>query len=564
MEKVWLKRYPADVPAEIDPDRYSSLVEMFENAALRYADQPAFINMGEVMTFRKLEERSRAFAAYLQQGLGLQKGDRVALMMPNLLQYPIALFGVLRAGLVVVNVNPLYTPRELEHQLNDSGAVAIVIVSNFAHTLEKIVFKTQIKHVILTRMGDQLSTAKGTLVNFVVKYIKRLVPKYYLPDAISFRTALQKGRRMQYVKPDVINTDLAFLQYTGGTTGVAKGAMLTHRNMQSNLEQAKAAYAPLLQPGHELVVTALPLYHIFALTMNCLLFIELGGRSLLITNPRDIPGMVKELSRYPFTAMTGVNTLFNALLNNEEFTKLDFSTLRLSVGGGMPVQKAVAERWEKLTGKHLLEGYGLTECSPLVTGNPYDLKHYSGSIGLPVPSTDVRLLDDEGNEVGLGEPGELWVRGPQVMLGYWQRPDATDEVLKDGWLATGDIATLDAQGFLRIVDRKKDMILVSGFNVYPNEIEEVVALHSKVLESAAVGVPNEVSGETVKLFVVKKDASLTPEELLTHCRRYLTGYKVPKIVEFRDELPKSNVGKILRRELRDEQVKGNGSEQSAA
>ncbi|AKF38034.1 long-chain-fatty-acid--CoA ligase FadD [Yersinia enterocolitica] len=564
MEKVWLKRYPADVPAEIDPDRYSSLVEMFENAALRYADQPAFINMGEVMTFRKLEERSRAFAAYLQQGLGLQKGDRVALMMPNLLQYPIALFGILRAGMVVVNVNPLYTPRELEHQLNDSGAAAIVIVSNFAHTLEKIVFKTQVKHVILTRMGDQLSTAKGTLVNFVVKYIKRLVPKYYLPDAISFRTALQKGRRMQYVKPDVINTDMAFLQYTGGTTGVAKGAMLTHRNMQSNLEQAKAAYAPLLQPGHELVVTALPLYHIFALTMNCLLFIELGGRSLLITNPRDIPGMVKELSRYPFTAMTGVNTLFNALLNNEEFTKLDFSTLRLSVGGGMPVQKAVAEKWEKLTGKHLLEGYGLTECSPLVTGNPYDLKHYSGSIGLPVPSTDVRLVDDEGNDVAMGEPGELWVRGPQVMLGYWQRPEATDEVLKDGWLATGDIATLDEQGFLRIVDRKKDMILVSGFNVYPNEIEDVVALHAKVLESAAVGVPNEVSGETVKLFVVKKDASLTQEELLTHCRRYLTGYKVPKIVEFRDELPKSNVGKILRRELRDDQIKAKTSEQNAA
>ncbi|EKN6353725.1 long-chain-fatty-acid--CoA ligase FadD [Yersinia enterocolitica] len=564
MEKVWLKRYPADVPAEIDPDRYSSLVEMFENAALRYADQPAFINMGEVMTFRKLEERSRAFAAYLQQGLGLQKGDRVALMMPNLLQYPIALFGILRAGMVVVNVNPLYTPRELEHQLNDSGAAAIVIVSNFAHTLEKIVFKTQVQHVILTRMGDQLSTAKGTLVNFVVKYIKRLVPKYYLPDAISFRTALQKGRRMQYVKPDVINTDMAFLQYTGGTTGVAKGAMLTHRNMQSNLEQAKAAYAPLLQPGHELVVTALPLYHIFALTMNCLLFIELGGRSLLITNPRDIPGMVKELSRYPFTAMTGVNTLFNALLNNEEFTKLDFSTLRLSVGGGMPVQKAVAEKWEKLTGKHLLEGYGLTECSPLVTGNPYDLKHYSGSIGLPVPSTDVRLVDDEGNDVAMGEPGELWVRGPQVMLGYWQRPEATDEVLKDGWLATGDIATLDEQGFLRIVDRKKDMILVSGFNVYPNEIEDVVALHAKVLESAAVGVPNEVSGETVKLFVVKKDASLTQEELLTHCRRYLTGYKVPKIVEFRDELPKSNVGKILRRELRDDQIKAKTSEQNAA
>ncbi|AVX38346.1 long-chain-fatty-acid--CoA ligase FadD [Yersinia massiliensis] len=564
MEKVWLKRYPADVPAEIDPDRYSSLVEMFENAALRYADQPAFINMGEVMTFRKLEERSRAFAAYLQQGLGLQKGDRVALMMPNLLQYPIALFGILRAGMVVVNVNPLYTPRELEHQLTDSGAAAIVIVSNFAHTLEKVVFNTQVKHVILTRMGDQLSAAKGTLVNFVVKYIKRLVPKYYLPDAISFRTALQKGRRLQYVKPDVINTDLAFLQYTGGTTGVAKGAMLTHRNMQSNLEQAKAAYAPLLQPGHELVVTALPLYHIFALTMNCLLFIELGGRSLLITNPRDIPGLVKELSHYPFTAMTGVNTLFNALLNNEEFHKLDFSTLRLSVGGGMPVQQAVAERWEKLTGKHLLEGYGLTECSPLVTGNPYDLKHYSGSIGLPVPSTDVRLVDDEGQDVAFGEPGELWVRGPQVMLGYWQRPAATDEVLKDGWLATGDIATLDEQGFLRIVDRKKDMILVSGFNVYPNEIEDVVALHSKVLESAVIGVPNEVSGEAVKLFVVKKDASLTQEELLTHCRRYLTGYKVPKIVEFRDELPKSNVGKILRRELRDELVMNKSGDQDAA
>lgn len=555
MEKVWLKRYPADVPAEIDPDRYSSLIEMFENAALRYADQPAFINMGEVMTFRKLEERSRAFAAYLQQGLGLQKGDRVALMMPNLLQYPIALFGVLRAGMIVVNVNPLYIPRELEHQLSDSGAVAIVIVSNFAHTLEKVVFKTQVRHVILTRMGDQLSAAKGTLVNFVVKYIKRLVPKYYLPDAISFRTVLQKGRRMQYVKPDVINTDTAFLQYTGGTTGVAKGAILTHRNMQSNLEQAKAAYAPLLQPGRDLVVTALPLYHIFALTVNCLLFIELGGRSLLITNPRDIPGMVKELSRYPFTAITGVNTLFNALLNNEEFTHLDFSTLRLSVGGGMPVQKAVAEKWETLTGKHLLEGYGLTECSPLVTGNPYDLKHYSGSIGLPVPSTDVRLRDDDGNDVELGKPGELWVRGPQVMLGYWQRPDATDDVLKDGWLATGDIATMDEDGFLRIVDRKKDMILVSGFNVYPNEIEEVVALHAKVLESAVIGVPNEVSGEAVKVFVVKNDASLTPEELLTHCRRYLTGYKVPKIVEFRDELPKSNVGKILRRELRDEEVK---------
>ncbi|AJQ99039.1 CoA ligase [Hafnia alvei ATCC 51873] len=554
LEKVWLKRYPADVPAEIDPDQYSSLVEMFEQSVARFADQPAFINMGQVMTFRKLEERSRAFAAYLQNELGLKKGDRVALMMPNLLQYPIALFGVLRAGMVVVNVNPLYTPRELEHQLNDSGASAIVIVSNFAHTLEKVVFNTQVKHVILTRMGDQLSAAKGTLVNFVVKYIKRLVPKYNLPDAISFRSALQRGRRLQYIKPDITNNDLAFLQYTGGTTGVAKGAMLTHRNMQANLVQSRAAYGPLLHEGHELVVTALPLYHIFALTVNCLLFIEMGGCNLMITNPRDIPGMVKELSRYPFTALTGVNTLFNALLNNEDFRELDFSTLRLSVGGGMSVQRSVAEKWEKLTGRHLLEGYGLTECAPLVSGNPYDLQHYSGSIGLPVPSTDVRLVDDEGNEVAHGEAGELQVKGPQVMLGYWQRPEATDEILKDGWLSTGDVVTVDDEGFLRIVDRKKDMILVSGFNVYPNEIEEVVSMHDKVLECAAIGVPSEASGEMVKICVVKKDPSLTRDELIAHCRKHLTGYKVPKSVEFYDELPKSNVGKILRRKLREEQA----------
>ncbi len=552
MEKVWLKRYPADVPENIDPDRYSSLVEMFENATLRYADIPAFINMGEVMTYRQLEERSRAFAAYLQTELGLKKGDRVALMMPNLLQYPIALFGVLRAGMIVVNVNPLYTPRELEHQLNDSGACAIVIVSNFAHTLEKVVFNTQIKHVILTQMGDQLSPAKGTLVNFVVKYIKRLVPKYDLPNAISFRTVIHQGQRMQYSKPEVINDDIAFLQYTGGTTGVAKGAMLTHRNMQANLEQSKAAYGPLLRNGQELVVTALPLYHIFALTINCMFFIELGGKSLLITNPRDIPGLVKELARYPFTAISGVNTLFNALLNNEDFKKLDFSHLRLSVGGGAAVQKSVAERWQQLTGLHLLEGYGLTECAPLVTGNPYDLKRYSGSIGLPVPSTDVRLVDENGVDVADGEAGELLVKGPQVMLGYWQRPEATDEVLKDGWLSTGDIATLDEQGFLHIVDRKKDMILVSGFNVYPNEIEEVVSQHPKVLEVAAIGVPSQSTGEKVKICVVRRDPSLTAEELLDHCRHNLTGYKVPKIVEFRDELPKSNVGKILRRELRDE------------
>ncbi|KHS79943.1 long-chain fatty acid--CoA ligase [Pectobacterium carotovorum subsp. carotovorum] len=552
LEKIWLSRYPADVPAEIDPDRYSSLIEMFESSVKRYADRPAFVNMGEVMTFRKLEERSRAFAAYLQNQLKLQKGDRVALMMPNLLQYPVALFGVLRAGLVVVNVNPLYTPRELEHQLKDSGASTIVIVSNFAHTLEKVVHNTAVKHVILTRMGDQLSTAKGTLVNFVVKYIKRLVPKYHLPDAISFRRVLQEGRRQQYIRPDIINTDLAFLQYTGGTTGVAKGAMLTHRNMLANLEQCKGAYGAILQEGNELVITALPLYHIFALTVNGLLFLELGGKNLLITNPRDIPAVVKEMKQYPFTAITGVNTLFNALLNNKEFHELDFSTLRLSVGGGASVQQAVAERWEKLTGKHLLEGYGLTESSPLVAVNPYDLKHYSGSIGLPVSSTDVKIIDDDGNDAGPGESGELWVRGPQVMLGYWQQPAATDEVLKDGWLATGDIVTSDDEGFLRVIDRKKDMILVSGFNVYPTEIEDVISRHPKVSESAVIGVDNEVSGEAVKAFVVRRDNSLTKEELITHCRRNLTGYKVPKEIEFCDDLPKSNVGKILRRELRSE------------
>lgn len=555
LNKIWLKRYPADVPAEISADRYTSLIDLFEEAVKRYADQPAFINMGQVMTFRKLEERSRAFAAWLQEGLGLKQGDRVALMMPNLLQYPIALFGILRAGMVVVNVNPLYTPRELEHQLNDSGASAIVIVSNFAHTLEKVVEKTQVKHVILTRLGDQLSPAKGTLVNFVVKYIKRLVPKYHLPDAISFRSALHKGYRMQYVRPDIVNDDLAFLQYTGGTTGVAKGAMLSHRNLQANLEQTRATYGSLLKDGKETVVTALPLYHIFALTVNCLLFIELGGANLLITNPRDIPGLVRELAKTRFTAITGVNTLFNALLNDSDFQKLDFSSLSLSAGGGMSVQKAVAERWEKLTGHYLLEGYGLTECAPLVSVNPYDIRYHSGSIGLPVPSTDIRLVDEQGNEVAAGEAGELCIKGPQVMQGYWQKPEATDEVLKNGWLHSGDIVTVDAEGFIRIVDRKKDMILVSGFNVYPNEIEDVLMLHPKVREAAAVGVPNEAAGETVKICVVKKDPSLTQEELIIHCKKHLTGYKIPKIVEFRTELPKSNVGKILRRELRDEAIR---------
>ncbi|KXF81454.1 long-chain-fatty-acid--CoA ligase FadD [Enterovibrio coralii] len=553
MDKVWLNRYPSDVPAEISPDQYTSLVDMFEKSVQKYADQTAFINMGQVMTFRKLEERSRAFAAYLQNDLGLKKGDRVAVMMPNLLQYPIALFGILRAGCIVVNVNPLYTPRELEHQLNDSGAAAIVIVSNFAHTLEKVVENTGVRHVILTSLGDQLPRAKGTIVNFVVKYIKKMVPKYSLPHATSMRKALQKGRRMQYVKPFITCDDVAFLQYTGGTTGVAKGAVLTHKNMLANVFQAKGTYAPVLNEGRELVVTALPLYHVFALTVNCLLFIELGGQNLLITNPRDIPGFIKELKQHPFTALTGVNTLFNALLHNEDFHELDFSNLSLTVGGGMAVQRAVAEQWKKVTGKHLLEGYGLTECSPLVAAYPYDLVEYNGSIGLPVPSTNVRIVDDEGNVLGNDQIGELQVKGPQVMQGYWQRPEATKEVLTDdGWLSTGDIVKFDDDGFLHIVDRKKDMILVSGFNVYPNEIEDVVALHGKVLEVAAIGQPHETSGEIVKICVVKRDPSLTKEELLAHCREHLTGYKVPKVIEFREELPKTNVGKILRRALREE------------
>ncbi len=553
MEKPWLSRYPSDVPEMINPDQYPSLVEMFEQSVHKFADQPAFTNMGTIMTYRKLEERSRAFAAYLQNELKLKKGDRVALMMPNLLQYPVALFGVLRAGLIAVNVNPLYTPRELEHQLNDASAKAIVIVSNFANTLEQVVENTTVKHVVLTSLGQMLPRAKGTVVDFVVKYIKGMVPKYDLPGAISMRKAIRKGRKLQYVKPFMSGEDIAFLQYTGGTTGVAKGAILTHRNMIANVLQAKGAYGPVLAEGRETVVTALPLYHVFALTVNCLLFIEMGARNLLITNPRDIPGFVKELQNNEFTAITGVNTLFNALVNNEDFHELDFSKLKLSVGGGMAVQRAVADAWKKTTGIHLLEGYGLTECAPLVTGNPYDLTDYTGAIGLPVPSTEVRIVDDEGQVLANTEVGELQVRGPQVMQGYWQRPEATREVIDhDGWLSTGDIVKFDDQGLLHIVDRKKDMILVSGFNVYPNEIEDVVALHGKVLEVAAIGQPHDVSGEVVKIYVVKRDPSLTKDEIITHCRQHLTGYKVPKLIEFREDLPKTNVGKILRRVLREE------------
>ncbi|WP_372930453.1 long-chain-fatty-acid--CoA ligase FadD [Shewanella putrefaciens] len=553
MDQPWINHLPKDVPAEINVDQYSSLVDMFETAVAKYADQPAFINMGATLTYRKLEERSRAFAAYLQNELKLEKGDRVAIMMPNLLQYPIALFGVLRAGMVVVNVNPLYTPRELKHQLIDSGAKAIVVVSNFARTLEEVVDQTPVKSVIITGLGDLLSAPKRTLVNFVVKYIKKLVPKYDLPHALSMRDTLTRGRRLQYIKPIITNDDLAFLQYTGGTTGVSKGAMLTHKNVVANVLQADGAYSPTLKDGSEFVVTALPLYHIFALTVNCLLFLHKGSQNLLITNPRDIPAFVAELKKYPFTALTGVNTLFNALVNSDDFSQLDFSRLKLSIGGGMAVQKAVADKWQNITKTRLLEGYGLTEASPLLTCCPYNLDGYNGSIGFPAPSTLIQIRDDDGKVLAQGETGELFGKGPQVMKGYWQRPEETAKVIdKDGWLATGDIGYMDEKGFFYIVDRKKDMILVSGFNVFPNEVEEVVALHPKVIEVAAVGVPNEASGELVKVFVVAKDKSLTADDIIKHCRIHLTGYKVPKLVEFRDELPKTNVGKILRRELRDE------------
>lgn len=556
MEKVWFQNYPEGSPTTLDTSKYDSILDILDKAIREHPDRPAYINMGQVLTFRKLEERSRAFAAYLQNELKLKRGDRVALMMPNLLQYPIALFGILRAGLVVVNVNPLYTPRELEHQLQDSGATAIVVVSNFASTLEKIVFNTKVKHVILTRMGDQLSFGKRNLVNFVVKYVKKLVPKYKLPNAVTFREVLSVGKFRQYVRPQVDREDLAFLQYTGGTTGVAKGAMLTHGNIITNIFQAKWIAEPFIgdHSKQRIAVLALPLYHVFALTVNCLLFLELGVTALLITNPRDIDSFVKELKKYRFEAITGVNTLFNALLNNENFKEVDFSRLKLSVGGGMAIQQSVATRWHDLTGCNIIEGYGMTECSPLIAACPINVVKHNGTIGVPVPNTDIKIIKDDGSEAQLGEAGELWVKGEQVMLGYWQRPEATAEVLQDGWMATGDIVIMDESYSLRIVDRKKDMILVSGFNVYPNEIEDVVMLNYKVAEVVAIGVPHEVSGETIKIFVVKKDDSLTRDELRQHCRQHLTGYKVPKDIEFRDELPKSNVGKILRRVLRDEEI----------
>ena len=551
MDRVWLKSYPKGVPAEIDVNVYASVRDVFDQVVAKFAERPAYTCMGKSITFAELDASSTAFGAFLQ-GRGLAKGARVALMMPNILPYPVCLFGTLIAGCTVVNVNPLYTARELEHQLADSGAEVIVVVENFAHTLQEVIARTKMKHVVVTSIGE-LMGLNGMVVNFVLRYVKKMVPAWNIPGAIRLSEALEEGAKRKLERRPIGHEDIAFLQYTGGTTGVAKGAMLLHRTIVANLLQAAAWVKPFLGDARQVIITPLPLYHIFSLTANCLIFMTLGAENVLITNPRDIPGFVKEMAKHRFTAFTGVNTLFNALLNNPEFAKLDFSTLRMSLGGGMAVQQAVAERWKKVTGVPLIEAYGLTESSPGATMNPLDLPDYNGSIGLPIPSTDIVLRDDEGRDVSLGERGELCIRGPQVMKGYWQRPDETAKVLdKDGWLATGDIAVMDEHGFVRIVDRKKDMILVSGFNVYPNEIEAVVVTHPGVLECAAIGVPDAKSGEAVKLFVVKRDENLSAEELLAHCRAKLTGYKCPREVEFRKELPKSNVGKILRRELRDE------------
>ncbi|BBN83355.1 long-chain-fatty-acid--CoA ligase [Pseudoalteromonas sp. A25] len=550
MEKIWLKRYPEGMPETIDPEHYNSLLELFDKSFTEYASLPAYTNMGKTLTYKQVDEKTKAIASYLQNTLKLGKGDKVAVMMPNLLQTPLAILGVLRAGCTVVNVNPLYTVRELEHQLNDSETKAIFILANFAQTLQKALPKTQVKHIVLTELGDMMGGVKKHLVNFVVKHIKKMVPSFSLPNPISFKEVVGANPN-GYKVPDINLSDLAFLQYTGGTTGVSKGAMLTHGNMVGNLEQVSGCLDKVLDSGKEVVVTALPLYHIFALTANCLTFMKYGGQNILITNPRDMPAFVKELAKYPFTAITGVNTLFNGLLNTPGFDELDFSNLKMSLGGGMAVQRPVAERWQKVTKSKLMEGYGLTECAPLVTICPYDLDGYNGSIGLPAPSTELKIILENGEEAGKGEAGELCVKGPQVMAGYYNRPDATAECLKDGWFATGDIATYDDEGFFYIVDRKKDMIIVSGFNVFPNEVEEVVAMHEGVLEVAAVGVPHDVSGEQVKVFVVKKDPSLTEKDIIKHCRDNLTNYKVPKLVEFKDELPKTNVGKILRRALKE-------------
>ena len=553
MTKIWHKAYDSGVPYEINPDEYSSINDMLEIAFKKFAKNPSFHNMGTTLTYEEIDYQSRKFASYLQNDLHLQKGDRVALMMPNILQYPIALFGLLRAGMIAVNVNPLYTPRELEHQLKDADAKAIVIFANSAHVLEKVIAHTPVKHIMVTEIGDMLKFPKNHIVNFVIKHVKKMVPPFSLPNMLNFKDCVAKGNADTFKKPDVRPNDIAFLQYTGGTTGVAKGAVLTHRNIVSNMVQARAWIKDFITDGKEIIITPLPLYHIFSLTANCFIFSSIGALNVLITNPRDIPGFVKELSKWKFTAFTGVNTLFNGLLNNDEFRKLDFSALRLTLGGGMAVQKAVADRWKQVTGKPLIEAYGLTETSPAACINPMTLKEYNGYIGLPLSSTEVEIKDDNGKTVPLGEIGEICIRGPQVMAGYYNRPEETAKVMTpDNFFKTGDLGFMNEQGYVKIVDRKKDMILVSGFNVYPNELEDVIVQHPKVLECAAIGVPDEKSGELVKIFVVKKDDSLTQEELMKFCRDNLTSYKVPKFIEFRKELPKSNVGKILRKDLRAE------------
>ncbi len=554
-EPIWVKRYPKGVPATIDPDRYKSINHVFREACDRYAKRPCFTNLGVTLSFAEIDQLSAAFAAFLRKDLGLAKGDRIGLQMPNLLQYPVAMFGALRAGLVVVNTNPLYTPREMEHQYRDSGVKAVVILANFARNLQEVLpalrDKGELRHVIVTQIGDLFPGPKRMLVNAAVRYVKKMVPAYDIPGVIDFRDALARGRR-HGVLPDVevSNTDLAYLQYTGGTTGVSKGAMLTHRNIIANMEQAGAWMAPRLNAGEEVILTPLPLYHVFSLTVNCLLFMKFGAENVLITNPRDFKAFIALLRSQPFTVMTVVNTLLTALMNQPDFKDIDFSRVKFVVAGAMALQRPVAERWREMTKTTVIEGYGLTEASPVVCCNPVDGSDQLGTIGMPFPSTEVKLMGEDGKEAGQGLPGELCVRGPQVMQGYWNRADETAQVLRDGWLFTGDVAQMDDSGFLRIVDRKKDMILVSGFNVYPSEVEEVVAQHPMVLEVGAIGVADERSGEAVKVVVVKRQPELTEEELIRFSRERLAGYKVPKVVEFRTELPKTNVGKVLRRALR--------------
>lgn len=553
MEKIWISSYEDGVRPEVDVTVFNSIVDMFQQSTQRYAERPAFINMNTTITYQRLGELANHFASFLQHTLQLQKGDRVAIMMPNLLQYPVALFGALQAGMVVVNVNPLYTPRELEHQLNDSGATTIIVLENFANTLEMVLPNTSIRNVIVASIGDLLGTFKGMLTNFVVRKIKKMVPPYQISGTIAFNDAIKQGASRPPQPVELTLNDTAFLQYTGGTTGVAKGAMLTHGNICANILQAKEWIGSTISTDGEIAVSALPLYHIFALTVNTMIFMDMGATNLLITNPRDLPALIKDIDKHKISVFIGVNTLFNALINQEAFQRLDFSRWKLALGGGMAVQKAVADKWQSITGIPIIEAYGLTEASPGLIINPLNITGFTGCIGLPISNTDIEIRDNNGQPVAQGEAGELWAKGPQIMKGYWQRPEETAKVIDEkGFLATGDIAVMEANGYIKLVDRKKDMIVVSGFNVYPNEVEDVIAQHPKVLEVACIGVSSEKTGEAIKLFVVPKDSSLTAEELIAYARQELTGYKVPKDIEFRDELPKSNVGKILRRELREE------------